>query len=71
MHGSYPLASPLPAIILAGVLIYGFLILTGNAGASKRLSLPFWVLILVVVALLWLMSGLNPFINSGSVHLGR
>lgn len=71
MYGSYPLASPLPAIILAGVLIYGFLILTGNAGASQRLGLPFWVLIAVVVALLWFMSGLNPFLNSGSVHFVR
>ena len=32
---TYPLASLLPAIILAAVLVYGFLILTGNAGAGK------------------------------------
>ncbi len=73
MHqiGSYPLASLLPVIILVGVLIYGFLILTGRAGEGKRLGVPFLALIAVLLALIWLMGGLNPLIPGGTVQLGR
>jgi hypothetical protein len=73
MHpvGSYPLASLLPAIILGGVVIYGFLILSGSAGTRRRLSLPFWALLVVLAALGWLMGGLNPLIPGGNVHIVR
>jgi len=69
--GSYPLASLLPAIILAGVVIYGFVILTGSGGTRRHLGLPFWVLLTVLAALVWLMGGLNALIPGGTVYIGR